>query len=111
AVLDSELGELWKRVERLVDRPPLVHVDPQRQLRDRANRTDALDIEPVGAAELQLATAEPSGGLLRSARHAIGITGPDRPRRRRATARQREQPSCRHAEQLALEVVRRGVER
>ena len=61
AVLDPELGELWQSVERLVERPPLVHVDLQRQGRDRADGADALDVEAVGTAELQLEPAEPSG--------------------------------------------------
>ena len=38
AVLDAELLQLRQRVERLVERPPLVHVDLERQLGDARGR-------------------------------------------------------------------------
>ena len=86
-VRDAELDELRDRVERLVERPPLVHVDLQRQVRARADRADALDIEAVAAAELQLQPLEPARDPLRAAGHVVGVAEPDRPRRRRADPR------------------------
>ena len=112
AVLDPELGERRKSLERLVEGPGLVHVDLERQLAgDAAHRADALDVEPVPAAELELEAAEATERLLRAPRHVVGIAEPDRPARRRPGAPQAEQPPHRLAEQLALQVVQRGVER
>ncbi len=54
AVLDPELAQLRQRLERLVERPPLVDVDLERQLGDSSDGADAVDVEPVGAAELEL---------------------------------------------------------
>ena len=111
AVLDPELVQPRERVERLVERPPLVHVDLERQLGDRPDGADAVDVEPVAAAELQLEAGEPWRRQLRSARHVVGIAEPDGPRRRRAGPGQAEQPPDRDAEQLRLEVVEGAVER
>src|SRR5206468_4775429 len=74
---------------------------------------DALDIEPVARAELQLETPEaPLGSrLLRTARHVVRVAEPDRPRRRRAPAAQAQQAVNRQAEQLSLQVVQRCIER
>ena len=75
---------------------------------DRAHRADALDVEPVAAAELQLQALEPAAAdLLRAARHVVGIAEPDRPRRRRPGPPQAEQLVDRQAEQLPLQVVQR----
>ena len=63
AVLDAELGQLRQRVERLLERPPLVHVDLQRHVGDAANGTHALDVEAVAAAELELQPAKAAGDL------------------------------------------------
>src|SRR5207245_11293269 len=87
AVRDSQLGELRQRLERLVEAPPLVDVDLQRQLaRNAADGADPLDVQPVAAAELELETPEPIERLLRPARHVVGIPEPDRPARRRPGA-------------------------
>ena len=50
-------------------------------------------------------------GLVRAPGHVVGIAEPDRPRGRRAAARQPEEPVDRNAEQLPLQVVQRRVER
>ena len=110
-VLDAELGELRDRVERLVERPPLVHVDLRGSVGHRADGADALDVEPVAPAELQLQPPEARRGALRAARHVVRVAEPDRPRGRRAAAGQAEQPVDRDAEQLALKVVQGRVER
>ena len=111
AVLDAELGERRERLERFLEAPGLVDVDLQRQVAgDAAHGTDALDVEPVAAAELELEAAEAVERLLGAAGHVVGIAEPDRPARRRAGAAQPEQPPDGLAEQLALQVVERGVE-
>ena len=81
AVLDPQPGQLRQRLECLVDGPVLVHVDLQRQLGDGAYCADALEVEAVPAAELQLQPAEPAlrRRLLRAARHVVWIPQPDRP--------------------------------
>ena len=77
----------------------------------RANGADALDVEAVAAAELQLQPLEARRCLLGAARHVVGIAEPDGPRRRRPGARQTEELPGREAEELPLEVVERPVER
>ena len=111
AVLDPELGELRDRVERLLQRPPLVDVDLQRELGHAAHRAHALDVETVASSELQLEAPERGRGLLRASRHVVGVAEPDRPRGRRTGARKPEQAERRDSEELPLEVVERGVER
>src|SRR5579872_2581600 len=110
AVLEIHLRQV---LERLVERPVLVHVHLQRQLGDGAHRAHALEVEPVAAAELQLQPAEAvlAHGLLRAARHVVGIAEPDRPRRRRAEPAQAEQAVDRQAGELPLQVVQRAVDR
>ena len=110
AVRDAELRQLRQRVERLVERPPLVHVDLQRQLGDAANGANALDIEAVAAAELQFQPLEAGRGFLGSTSHVVGIAQPDGPRGRRPGARQAEELPRRQAEELPLEIVERTVE-
>src|SRR5207244_3607488 len=58
AVLDAELGERRQRLERLVERPRLVDVDLERHPGHRAHGPDALDVEAVPAAELELEPPE-----------------------------------------------------
>ena len=111
AVVDAELRELRQRLERLLERPPLVHVDLQRQLGRAADGAHALDVEAVAAAELELEPAKAAGRLLGAAGHVVGVAEPDRPRGRRPRRGQPEQPVHRDAEQLAREVVERAVER
>ena len=77
----------------------------------RADGADALDVEAVAAAELQLQPLEAGRGLLGAARHVVRIAQPDRPGGRRPGAREPEQLPDRDAEELALEVVERPVER
>jgi hypothetical protein len=102
AVFDPQLGELRERVERLVERPPFVDVDHERQVGDAANRTHALDVEPVSASELQLEAAIGPRRLLGSPGHVVGVAEPDRPRRGRALPREPEQPERRDPQQLPL---------
>ncbi len=110
AVLDRHLRQ---QLERLVERPVLVHVDLERQ-RCVASRTACtrVEVEPVAPAELQL---EPLERLLlrrlRAARHVVGIAEPDGPRRRRPLAPEPEQLVHRDACELPLQVVERRVER
>src|SRR5581483_4588198 len=112
AVLDTELGELRQELERLREAPGLVHVHLERQVAgDAADGTDALDVEAVPAAELELEAAEAGERLLRAARHVVGVPEPDRPARRRAGAPQAEEPPDRLAEQLPLQVVESRVDR
>ena len=111
AVGDAELRELRQRIERLLERPELVHVDLERQLGDAADGAHALDVEPVAAAELQLQPLEPRLRPLGAPGHVVRVAEPDRPRGRRAGARQPEQLPDRDAEQLPLQVVERAVER
>ena len=111
AVLDAELGERRKRLECLVEAPRLVHIDLQRQLvGNTANRADALDVEPVAAAQLELEAPEPVECFLRTAGHVVGIAEPHRPGGRRPRAAQPEQLVDGHAGELALQVVERRVE-
>src|SRR4029077_5615714 len=111
AVLDAEVRKRRQRLARLVRAAPLVDVDLQRQLpRYAAHRADALDVEPIAAAELELESPEPLERPLCAAGHVVGITEPDRPARRRPGAPETEQSPDRLAEQLALEVVQRGVD-
>ena len=59
----------------------------------RAHGAHALDVEAVAAAELELQPAEaPRRAALGAPRHVVRVAEPDRPRRRRALARQPEQP-------------------
>ena len=58
-VLDAECLQLGNRVQRLVERPVLVHVDLQGQRGRAPHRADAFDVEPVPPAELQLEAPEP----------------------------------------------------
>ena len=103
--------ERRERLERFLETPALVDVDLQRQVAgDAAHRTDAVDVEPVTTAELELEAAEAVERLLGAAAHVVGIAEPHRPARRRAGAAQPEQPPDGLAEQLALQVVERGVE-
>src|SRR6185369_6439900 len=110
-VLDAERGELADGVECLVDGPPLVDVDRQREIGHRPNGADALYVEPVAAAELELEPPEARRGVRRAARHVVRVAEPHRPRRRRADARNPENPVDGRSEQLALQVVQRRVER
>ena len=112
AVLDADLGELRERVERLLERPPLVHVDHEREVGDAADGADALDVEAVAAAELEL---EPAVRRARPSPRACAMSsgspsqivqevgGPvlGSPRSRNVGI----------AQELSLEVVQRGVER
>ena len=111
AVLHSELAELLERVERFLERPPLVHVDHQREIGRRPYGTHALDVEAVSSAELELEPPERLRSLLGAAGHVVRISEPDGPRGRRASAREPEQPVRWHAEELALQIVQRSVER
>ena len=91
-VLDAQGGELVACLERLVERPPLVDVDRERQIGDPADGADPLDVEPVPAAELQLEPPEARRCRLRpramssgSPSHTVHeVGGPSRgsPRRR-----------------------------
>src|SRR5207248_10691973 len=104
AVLDVELRQV---VERLVERPRLVYVDLQRHAGHALDGTDALDVEPVACAELQLQPAVAARDLLRASGHVVGVAEPDRPRGRRPEARQTEQAPYRLTGQLALQAVKR----
>src|SRR6185437_794784 len=99
-----------QRLEGLVDRPVLVHVDLQRQVGDSPDGTDTIDVEAVAPAELELQPAKARRGTLRTPRHVVGIAEPDRPARRRPLAAKAEQPPDRQTGQLAAEVVERVVE-
>src|SRR5436190_10347369 len=110
AVLDTELFQLRQRLERLVQGPVLVHVDLQRDLADSVHGPDALDVEPVSPAELQLEPLEPSFDPLRSPRHVVGIPEPDRPGGRWASALETEELPDGQAGELATEVVQGGVD-
>ena len=112
AVRDAELGQRGERLESLRETPRLVDVDLQRQVTGHfPDRADALDVEPVAAAELELESPEAAERLLGPARHVVGIAEPHRPARRRPGPAQPEQPPDRLAEELALEVVERSVDR
>ena len=109
-VLDAQAGELWDGVERLVERPVLVHVHLERQVGDAADGADPLDVEPVAASELELQPLEPAvRDLLRAPRHVVRVTEPDCPGRRRAGPLEAEQPEGGLPGQLPLQVVQRGV--
>src|SRR5436305_1796169 len=60
AVLDAEHGELRKRLQRLVERPALVHVHLEWELGYLAHSADPLDVAAVPHAELELQALEPS---------------------------------------------------
>ena len=111
AVLDAERGQLRQGVERLVEAPRLVHVHLQRHACRGGDRAHALDVEAVAAAELQLQPPEAAADLPGTRCHVVGIAEPDRPGRRRPRAAQAEELPHGDAEQLALEVVQRRVER
>jgi hypothetical protein len=108
AVLDVHLREV---LERLVERPVLVHVDLERTVGHGPHRTHTLDVQAVSSAELQLQPSEAGRRPLRATRHVVGVAEPDRPGRRRASAAQAEQPPDRLAREFPAEVVERGVER
>ena len=72
---------------------------------------DALHVEAVPAAQLELQAAEARIDPLGAAGHVVGIAEPDRPRGRRARRGQAEEPPDGQAGQLAAQVVERHVER
>jgi hypothetical protein len=78
-------------VERLLERPALVHVGLQRERRCGADGRHAVDVEPVAAPELELEPLEaaPLGGL-GALGHVVGVAEPDGPRGGRAGAKQPE---------------------
>ena len=83
----------------------------QRQVGHLLHGADPVDVEPVAAAELQLqALVPPPRDSLRAARHVVGVTEPDRPRRGRAGSAQAEQLVDGQAGQPALQVVQRMVD-
>ncbi len=110
-VLDPERLERGARLQRLVERPPLVDVDHEREIGHRADGANALDIEAIATSELELQPPEPRRRGRSAPRHVVGIPEPHRPRRRRALPGQAEQAVDGDAEKLALEVVKRCVER
>src|SRR5262249_45934103 len=73
--------------------------------RDPSHRADALEVEAVPRAELELKPPETAvrGRLLGSAGHVVGIAEADRPRRRWAFPAKPEQPVDRQAGEPALE--------
>src|SRR5207248_4685258 len=85
--------------------------DLQRHLRRGAHRPDALDVETVAAAELQLQPPEAAGDELGPAGHLVWIAEPNRPRGGRPRAPQSEEAPDRQTRQLPAEVVERSVER
>src|SRR5207247_1182819 len=93
-----------------VQRPELVHVHLERDVTDPAHSADALDVEAVAPAELQLQAFEASADLLGAPRHVVRIAEPDRPRSRRAGALEAEEPPDRQAGELAAEVVQGRVD-
>src|SRR6266550_4762660 len=103
AVLDAELLELRNGLERLVQRPELVHVHLERDVTNPAHGADALDVEAVAPAELQLQAFEASADILGAARHVVRIAQPDRPGSRRAGALEAEELPDRQAGELAAE--------
>ena len=111
AVLDAERGQLWQRLQCLVDAPPLVDVHHQRPVGHAAHRANAVDVEPVAAAELELEAPEARRCPLGAPGHVVGVAEPDRPGGRRAGPRQAEQPPHRTVRELPAEVVERRVER
>ena len=111
AVLDAEPGQLWQRLERLVERPPLIDVDLHWHPRDAVDGADALDVEAVAAAQLQLQALEGRAGALGLARHRVRVVQRDRPGGRRAEPAVAEQAPDGDAGELAAEVVQRTVDR
>src|SRR5829696_584739 len=102
AVLDAEVGEVRQRVEGLVERPRLVHVDLEAGVADgRAHGAHALDVEAVARTELELEPPEPWRRTLRPPRHLVGVAEPHRPRRRRPRARETQKAPNRKADELA----------
>src|SRR5436305_1995354 len=65
----------------------------------------------AAGAELELQPLEAAPHLLRAACHIVRFAEPDRPARRRPEARQTQQAVHRLADELALQVVQRRVER
>ena len=112
-VLDAELRQLGHCVQRLVERPPLVHVHLERQRRDRRERR--------ARAPRRARRSPPSFSFRRRnrpSRAAARRAGPCRRDRRARSSttsagppRQAEQPPGRDAEQLPLQVVQRCIER
>src|SRR5207253_3235275 len=87
------VAESREVLERLVERPRLVHVHLQRDAaRDRLDCAHALRVEAVAAAQLELQALEAAAYALRAARHVVGIAEPDRPRGRRGGARGAPRP-------------------
>ena len=113
AVLDAELAELRQRVERLVERPPLVDVDLEGDVGRLPDGAHPIDIETVAASELQLQAPEPPARVrLRRLRpHLVGRGEPDRPGGRRPEPLEPEHSPDRLAEKLPTEVVQRCVDR
>src|SRR2546421_737340 len=71
AVLNVHLRQ---QLERLLERPVLVDVDLERNVRRCARGPDALEVEAVAAAELELQPTEATaGGRFCSARHVVGV--------------------------------------
>src|SRR5204862_6668891 len=97
--------------ERLLQRPRLVDVDLQRNVRHGAHRTDALYVQPVVAAELQLQPPEAAGDALGAAGHVVRVPETDRPGGRRPRAPEAEEGPDRQARQLPAQVVERRVDR
>src|SRR5919204_367551 len=89
-VLHAGLGQLRDRLERFLVRPVLVHVHLKRHVGDAAYRADALHVEAVAPAELQLHLFDPAANASRPPRHVVWIAEPDRPRGRRPGAAQSE---------------------
>src|SRR5207247_874245 len=110
AEMPSPDSGMRQRLERLVDRPVLVHVDLQRQVGDGPDGADTVEVEAVAPAELQLQPAEARRGALRTARHVVGIAEPDRPAGRRPLAAEAQQPPDWQLGQLAAEIMERMVE-
>ena len=108
-VVDVHARELLNVLERLLEAPVLVDVDLQRQVRDGADRANPLDVEAVGAAELELEPVEAAADRFGAAGHVVGVSEPDRPGRRRPGAFEAEQPPP-EPEKLSAQVVRGRVD-
>ena len=105
--LDAELDEQRQEPARLLEVPALVRIDAQRQVADRADRVQALEIA-VGT-ELDLEAAEAGlGGAARAIRRAVDRVDPDRVGRLGRAAVQTEQLPGRPADELADEIVQRA---
>ena len=111
AVLDAELAQLRQRLERLVERPVLVHVHLERNVGDAAHRADALDVLAVTGAELELEALEAAFDALGAAGHVVRVAEPHGPGGRRARPREAEQAPDGNPEQLPAEVVQGTVDR